>query len=165
MTHALAELVRERTPAYESETVAAVRPAVPKSQTSGLTFRYDGEQTLCVVSMKIPQRSVTALIGPSGCATRTFRPTLNRMNDIIPKTRLAGEVSLDGTDISAPQIDVVALGRRLDTVTHNLQQAAWVSDLTVFFLHGRLFEFGRTQQVFTTPKQKQTDDYIAGRSR
>ena len=48
-------------------------------------------------------------------------------------------------------------------VTHNLQQAARVSDFTAFFYVGRVVEFGTTQQIFTTPAQKQTEQYITGR--
>ena len=48
-------------------------------------------------------------------------------------------------------------------VTHNMQQAARVSDNTAFFYEGDLIEFGRTEQIFTTPAQKQTEDYITGR--
>ncbi|MCI0651819.1 MAG: phosphate ABC transporter ATP-binding protein PstB [Planctomycetes bacterium] len=48
-------------------------------------------------------------------------------------------------------------------VTHNMQQAARVSDFTAFLDAGRLVEFGETEQVFTTPKDKRTEDYVAGR--
>ncbi len=48
-------------------------------------------------------------------------------------------------------------------VTHNLQQAARVSDYTAFFLHGRIVEFGRTSELFTNPRQKETENYITGR--
>ncbi|MCU0664716.1 MAG: phosphate ABC transporter ATP-binding protein PstB [Myxococcota bacterium] len=48
-------------------------------------------------------------------------------------------------------------------VTHNLQQAARISDYTAFFYQGRIVEMGLTQQVFTKPKNQQTEDYITGR--
>lgn len=48
-------------------------------------------------------------------------------------------------------------------VTHNMQQAGRVSDYTAFFYEGRLVEFGGTEQIFTKPIQKQTEDYITGR--
>lgn len=48
-------------------------------------------------------------------------------------------------------------------VTHNMQQAARVSDFTAFFYEGRLIEFGATKQVFTLPEKKQTEDYVTGR--
>jgi phosphate transport system ATP-binding protein len=48
-------------------------------------------------------------------------------------------------------------------VTHNLQQAARVSDYTAFFYLGRLIEFDQTERVFTNPKVKRTEDYVTGR--
>jgi phosphate transport system ATP-binding protein len=48
-------------------------------------------------------------------------------------------------------------------VTHNMQQAARVSDDTGFMLLGELIEFGRTEEVFTAPSDKRTEDYITGR--
>ena len=48
-------------------------------------------------------------------------------------------------------------------VTHNMQQAARVSDLTAFFFQGRLIEMGETASLFTRPREKQTEDYITGR--
>ena len=48
-------------------------------------------------------------------------------------------------------------------VTHNMQQAARVSDNTAFFLLGELVEFGKTEQLFSTPRDKRTEDYITGR--
>ncbi|MCW6674357.1 phosphate ABC transporter ATP-binding protein PstB [Aerococcaceae bacterium NML160702] len=48
-------------------------------------------------------------------------------------------------------------------VTHNMQQAARISDKTAFFLTGEVIEFGATEQIFTTPKDQRTEDYISGR--
>ncbi|MCM8819358.1 MAG: ATP-binding cassette domain-containing protein, partial [Candidatus Omnitrophica bacterium] len=48
-------------------------------------------------------------------------------------------------------------------VTHNMQQAARISDETGFMLLGELIEFGKTQDIFTNPKDKRTEDYITGR--
>jgi phosphate transport system ATP-binding protein len=48
-------------------------------------------------------------------------------------------------------------------VTHNMQQAARVSDFTAFFFQGQIIEFGETQQIFTKPVQKKTEEYITGR--
>ena len=48
-------------------------------------------------------------------------------------------------------------------VTHNMQQAARISDDTAFFLNGELVEYGKTKDIFTTPKDKRTEDYITGR--
>jgi phosphate transport system ATP-binding protein len=48
-------------------------------------------------------------------------------------------------------------------VTHNMQQAARISDYTAFFFEGHIVEFGATNKIFTKPEQKQTEDYITGR--
>ena len=241
-----------------------------------LNFFYGKIQALHDVSLEIPERIVMAFIGPSGCGKSTFLRTLNRMNDVIPGTRVAGEVLMDGRDIYEPGTDVVELRRkvgmvfqksnpfpksifdnvayglrinqltssrselegrveealkdaalwsevkdRLKTsalslsggqqqrlciaralaiqpevllmdepasaldpiatskieelifdlkkqytiviVTHNMQQAARVSDTTAFFLLGKLIEVNSTEKMFTAPDEKTTEDYITGR--
>jgi phosphate transport system ATP-binding protein len=60
-------------------------------------------------------------------------------------------------------IDELSSDYTIVIVTHNMQQAARVSDLTAFFYEGRLIEMGQTEQVFTKPGQKGTEDYITGR--
>jgi len=246
-----------------------------RMETRKLNFWYGTKQALYDISLKIPEKSVTALIGPSGCGKSTYLRCLNRMNDIIPDTRVDGEVLLDGRDIYAAGMDVVDLRRqvgmvfqksnpfpksilenvayglkvnhmargselrdrvekalqqaaiwdevkdRLNTsalglsggqqqrlciaraiavepevilmdepasaldpiatgkveeliyelkrdytiviVTHNMQQAARVSESTAFFMLGRLVEHDRTDKIFTNPGQKITEDYITGR--
>jgi phosphate transport system ATP-binding protein len=241
-----------------------------------LDFFYGKSQALHSVSLEIPERMVMAFIGPSGCGKSTFLRTLNRMNDVIPGTRVVGEVTVDGQDIYQPGTDVVDLRRkvgmvfqksnpfpksifdnvayglrinhltktrheleerveqalkdaalwnevkdRLKTsalslsggqqqrlciaralairpevvlmdepasaldpvathkieelivelkkqytiviVTHNMQQAARVSDSTAFFLLGKLIEVNPTEKMFTNPNEKLTEDYITGR--
>jgi phosphate transport system ATP-binding protein len=244
-------------------------------ETIHLDFFYGGSQALFDVSLAIPEKSVTSLIGPSGCGKSTFLRCLNRMNDLIPDTRVEGQVLLDGEDLYAPGVDVVALRRRVGMVfqksnpfpksifdnvayglringigrpselperveralvraalweevkdrlrspalslsggqqqrlciaralavepeillmdepasaldpiatqkieeliyelkaaftivivTHNMQQAARVSDRTAFFMMGRLIEYDRTDKIFTNPGQNVTEDYITGR--
>jgi len=48
-------------------------------------------------------------------------------------------------------------------VTHNMQQAARVSDTTAFFFEGKMIEYGLTKRIFTNPDKKKTEDYITGR--
>jgi phosphate transport system ATP-binding protein len=246
-----------------------------RMETRRLSFFYGSNQALHDVSVEIPEKSVTAFIGPSGCGKSTYLRCLNRMNDIIPDTRIEGEVLLDGLDIYGPSIDVVDLRRRVGMVfqksnpfpksifenvayglkinglcrrsempervekalraaalwdevkdrlhasalglsggqqqrlciaralavepevilmdepasaldpiatqkieeliyelkrsytiaivTHNMQQAARVSEYTAFFMLGRLVEHDRTDKMFTNPGQKITEDYITGR--
>lgn len=247
-----------------------------KISISDLDFFYGKDQALFNINLEIPERQVIAFIGPSGCGKSTFLRTLNRMNDTIPIVSAKGSVKIDGEDIYAPGMDVVALRRkvgmvfqksnpfpksifenvaygiringihsgksdmsdrvekalrdaalweevkdRLNTsafglsggqqqrlciaralavqpevilmdepasaldpiatqkieelvvelkkqytiviVTHNMQQAARVSDKTAFFMLGKLVEFNPTQKMFTNPDERLTEDYITGR--
>ncbi len=249
---------------------------MPKMSTRALNLFYGDKQALKNIALDIAANEVTALIGPSGCGKSTFLRTLNRMNDIVPRVRIQGDVRLDGQDIYAPDVDVVAVRRRVGMVfqrsnpfpksifenvayglrvnrmaasradlaarveqalrraalwdevkdrlhesalalsggqqqrlciaralavepdvllmdepasaldpiatqrieeliydlkreytivivTHNMQQAARVSDVTAFFWLGELIEVGRTDALFTNPREKLTDDYVTGR--
>jgi phosphate transport system ATP-binding protein len=264
------------TPADKSLAPRPFSPGVKiRMETRGLSFFYGKNQALYDVSVAIPEKSVTAFIGPSGCGKSTYLRCLNRMNDIIPDTRVEGEVLLDGRDIYGSGTDVVDLRRRVGMVfqksnpfprsifenvayglkinglcrrselpervekalkrsalwgevkdrlqasalglsggqqqrlciaralavepevvlmdepasaldpiatqkieeliyelkrdytiaivTHNMQQAARVSEFTAFFMLGRLVEHDRTDKIFTNPGQKITEDYITGR--
>jgi len=228
------------------------------------------------INLNVFPNQVTAFIGPSGCGKTTFLRSLNRMNDIIPGTRVEGSIKIDGRDIYASSVDVVDLRRRVGMVfqksnpfpksifdnvayglrinrmarsredlrgrveaslksaalwdevrdrlqasaltlsggqqqrlciaralavepeillmdepasaldpiatqrieeliyqlktrytiaivTHNMQQAARVSDVTAFFWLGKLIECGRTEKIFTAPTEKLTEDYVTGR--
>jgi phosphate transport system ATP-binding protein len=246
-----------------------------KIYTRKFNFYYGDNKALTDINMDIQTNRVTALIGPSGCGKSTFLRSLNRMNDIIPGTKVEGTIALDDNDIYAKNVDVVELRRRVGMVfqksnpfpksiydnvayglringeknknviarrveeslkdsalweevknrlqdsamdlsggqqqrlciaralavkpevllmdepasaldplatqkieelifelkknytiiivTHNMQQAARVSDHTAFFYLGELIEFGETKQIFTKPGLKKTEDYITGR--
>jgi phosphate transport system ATP-binding protein len=241
-----------------------------------LNFYYGTKRALDGINIEIRSNLVTAFIGPSGCGKSTFLRTLNRMNDIIPATRVEGRVAIDGQNIYDAKVDVVQLRRKVGMVfqksnpfpksifeniayglringltaskaelaerveeslrqaaiwdevkdrlhesalalsggqqqrlciaralaikpdillmdepasaldpiatqrieeliydlkksytivivTHNMQQAARVSDFTAFFWLGRLIEFDRTDKIFTAPAEKLTEDYVTGR--
>jgi phosphate transport system ATP-binding protein len=266
-----------RIPEQHLETTSPLKVVgSPKIQIRDMSFYYGKTQALHDISLEIPERIVMAFIGPSGCGKSTFLRTLNRMNDVIPGTRIAGEILIDGRDIYVPGTDVVELRRkvgmvfqksnpfpksifenvayglrinrltsskpelehrveqalkdaalwtevqdRLKTsalslsggqqqrlciaralairpevilmdepasaldpvathkieelivelkkqytiviVTHNMQQAARVSDTTAFFLLGKIVEVNATEKIFTAPDQKLTEDYVTGR--
>src|SRR5215471_1777961 len=104
-------------------TSGAASPARPfpansriRMETRALRFFYGKTQALHDVSLAVPEKSVTAFIGPSGCGKSTYLRCLNRMNDIIPDTRVEGEVLLDGNDIYGSGSDVVSLRRRVGMV-------------------------------------------------
>ena len=90
--------------------------AIFKMETRGLNFYYGPSQALKEINLTVRARQITALIGPSGCGKSTFLRTLNRMNELIPRTRVQGLVTLDGEDIYRPGTDVVSLRQRVGMV-------------------------------------------------
>lgn len=87
-----------------------------KIEVRHLDFYYDKFKALTDVNIKIPVNQITAIIGPSGCGKSTLLRALNRMNDVTPKARAEGEILLDNENIYAPNVDVVALRRRIGMV-------------------------------------------------
>ena len=240
-----------------------------------LDFYYGDKHALKSINLEITEKKATAFIGPSGCGKTTLLRCLNRMNDLILKTRVTGSITLHGKNIYDSSTDVIQLRRRVGMifqkwnpfpksiyenvvyglriiginhrstldevveknlrraalwdevkdslhksaadlsggqqqrlciaralavepevllmdepcsaldpistakieelihelketftiviVTHNMQQAARVSDYTAFFYLGELIEFGETGILFTAPIKRQTEDYITGR--
>lgn len=84
--------------------------------TKDLRLWYGSTQALRDISIELPDRAITALIGPSGCGKSTFLKTLNRMNDLIPGVRIAGEVCYNGQNIYAPDTDVNVLRKNIGMV-------------------------------------------------
>jgi phosphate transport system ATP-binding protein len=246
-----------------------------KMETRGLDFYYGSNHALKNINIVIRECQITSLIGPSGCGKSTFLRTLNRLNELIPHTRIEGTITLDGQDIYQPGTDVVSLRQRVGMVfqrpnpfpksifenvafgpkvlgmhtnreieekveqslksaalwpevsdrlhtnalgltlgqqqrlciarvlavqpevilmdepcsaldpqatlkieelmqelkknytivivTHNMQQAARTSDWTGLFYLGELIEYGTTEDIFTRPKNPQTENYVTGR--
>jgi phosphate transport system ATP-binding protein len=87
-----------------------------KVASTNLDFYYEDFKALEGISLEFQRNRVTALIGPSGCGKSTYLRCINRMNDLIPGTRVVGKMVLDGEDIYAPGIDVVSLRRRIGMV-------------------------------------------------
>ena len=248
---------------------------IGKIEANNVNFWYGDFHALKGISMAIEERSVVAFIGPSGCGKSTFLRLFNRMNDLIPNTRLTGEIHIDGENIYGKDIQLdelrkkvgmvfqrpnpfpksifenVAYGLRVNgvtdssfirqrveeslkgaalwdevkdklkvsayalsggqqqrlciaramavspsvllmdepasaldpistakveelihelkeqytivIVTHNMQQAARVSDKTAFFYLGQMVEFDDTKKIFTNPDKVETQNYITGR--
>lgn len=246
-----------------------------KLQAKDVNLFYGEKQALKNISLAIKANTITALIGPSGCGKSTFLRLFNRMNDLIDKVKIEGELLIDGRDIYSGRIDVdehrkkvgmvfqkpnpfpksifenVAYGLRVNgikhkkfiaetvekslkqaalweevkddlkksamalsggqqqrlciaralavepsvilmdepasaldplstakieelvyelkskytivIVTHNMQQAARVSDRTAFFYLGELIEYDDTSKIFTNPRSEQTQNYVTGR--
>ena len=246
----------------------------PKIEVDQLNLYYGPTRALKDVTISFPPTMVTAIVGPSGCGKSSFLRTLDRMNDLLPNSRVTGHVLLDGEEIyesmdvallrkrvgmvfqkpnpfprsiydniafgprihgmkkesqvrevverslrqaalwdevkdmltksaynlsggqqqrlciaralavepevllmdePASALDPIATARieelvselkeryTIIIVTHNLQQAARVSERVGFFLHGECVESGPTKDLFTAPKDKRTEDYLTGR--
>src|SRR5919109_5385605 len=90
--------------------------APAKIDVRNTNFWYSAKQALFDVSIPLRECQVTALIGPSGCGKSTFLRSLNRMNDLIPGTRLEGTVELDGQNIYSDGMDVIHLRRRVGMI-------------------------------------------------
>lgn len=240
-----------------------------------LNLYYGKKQVLKNLNLEIPEKRVTAIIGPSGCGKSSLVRVLNRMNDLIPESRVEGQVLVDGENIYDADVDLAALRKKVGMVfqepnpfpksifdniayglkvgnhrkrteieaivekslkqaalwdevkdrlhqsalrlsggqqqrlciaralavepeiilfdepcsaidpiatakveelihqlkkdytvvivSHNMQQAARVSDYAAFLWLGELVEFDRTEKIFTNPANKLTEDYITGR--
>jgi phosphate transport system ATP-binding protein len=81
-----------------------------------LSFFYGQSQALNDVSMAVGRHEITALIGPSGCGKTTFLRCLNRLNDLIPDTRIEGRIDFDGGPLYAPQVHAIEIRRRIGMV-------------------------------------------------
>jgi len=93
-----------------------VSEGAAKFTVRNLDFYYGDFHALTGMNIDIRENSVTAFIGPSGCGKSTFLRCLNRMNDLIPGTRIEGKITLDGDDIYGPGVDPVDLRRRVGMI-------------------------------------------------
>jgi phosphate transport system ATP-binding protein len=103
-TETTAELLAVTDPDFELGYQSP--PALAELDAESISAWFGSRKVLDRVSLTMPAGQVTALIGPSGCGKSTFLRILNRMHELIPSAKLAGEVRLDGEDI-------YATGRRL----------------------------------------------------
>jgi len=103
-------------PVVSTTALNAVSELSTKMALDRVSVCYGAFVAVADVSLPVYTRHITAIIGPSGCGKSTLLRALNRMNDLIPHTRLTGHVLLDGEDIYAPQVDVVEIRRRVGMV-------------------------------------------------
>jgi len=85
-------------------------------EVNRLNFYYGSSKALADITMRVPTRKITAIIGPSGCGKSTFLRCFNRMNDLIPGTRLEGEVVYHGENLYTPDVDPAEVRRRIGMV-------------------------------------------------
>ena len=114
---------------------------------------------------EVKDRLKKSALGLSGGQQQ--RICIARALAVQPEVLLMDEPTSALDPISTAKVEELALELKKDytivMVTHNMQQAARISDLTAFFLLGEVVEFGKTEQIFSMPKDKRTEDYITGR--
>ncbi len=120
------------TPPATTETRSTSSPSAPAEATASpqvaaeprravfhvenLDFYYGSTQALRGVSMSISEREITALIGPSGCGKTTFLRCLNRLNDLIPGTRIEGHLDFMGQSLYSSGVQAIDVRRRIGMV-------------------------------------------------
>ena len=87
-----------------------------KIEAKNVDFYYGDFHALKNINITIPNNEVVAFIGPSGCGKSTFLRLFNRMNDLIPGTRLTGEIDIDGRNIYDPSVNVDILRKNVGMV-------------------------------------------------
>ena len=90
--------------------------ATPVIDVRTYSFWYGPTQALFDLTFTIPRRAVTALIGPSGCGKSTFLRSINRLNELIPRTRHTGDILLEGVSVFSSGTDPVSLRREVGMV-------------------------------------------------
>ncbi len=88
----------------------------PQILVRDLSVAYHEKRILEGVSLDINRGCITALIGPSGCGKTSFLSALNRLSDLIPGSRVEGEIRIDGVDVTDPDLDVLALRRKVGMI-------------------------------------------------
>ena len=91
-------------------------PALATFFVRDMNFWYGNFNALTGVSLDVLKHAITAFIGPSGCGKSTFLRCLNRMNDLIPGTKVEGTILFDQADIYGPGVDPVDLRRRVGMI-------------------------------------------------
>jgi phosphate transport system ATP-binding protein len=109
--------------AQTGTATSATAPADSPPSPTGAAFKVDNlsiwygeKQAIKNVSIEIPAKAITAIIGPSGCGKSTFLRCLNRMHELVPRTRLEGDIRFYGEDLYGPAVDPAVVRRRVGMV-------------------------------------------------
>jgi len=108
-------------PARRSPPIATARAGeaaavAPRISIRNLDFFYGAVRALKAIDLDLPERRITGLIGPSGCGKSTLLRVLNRMYDLYPGQHATGEVTMDGRNLIAPNVDVTEVRSRIGMV-------------------------------------------------
>jgi len=112
----------ESTSSTGAASAGAVAEAEPRNNSTiafavkDLSIWYGDKQAIRNVSIDIPSKAITAIIGPSGCGKSTFLRCLNRMHELVPRTRVEGEIRFYGDDLYGPGVDPAVVRRRVGMV-------------------------------------------------
>lgn len=87
-----------------------------KLEAKNIRLSFGDKEVLKGLDLQVPEQQIVALIGPSGCGKSTFLRCMNRLHELVPNSRLSGEILLDGQDIYAPEIDSVDIRRKVGMV-------------------------------------------------
>jgi phosphate transport system ATP-binding protein len=98
------------------ESLVAERDREYVVELQDVSCFYGSFRAVRNVDIKVTKNEITALIGPSGCGKTTLLRTINRMNDLVPSYHSEGRILLDGQDLSARNVDPVAVRRRVGMV-------------------------------------------------
>ena len=142
--------------------------AVPKEyEDASLALGATPEETWFRVSAPAAKSGIATAVVLGMSGGQQQRRCIARALAVEPKVLLMDEPTSALDPISTSRIEDLAMELKKDytivIVTHNMQQAVRVSDQTAFFLLGDLVEYGNTEELFSQPKDKRTEDYITGR--
>jgi phosphate transport system ATP-binding protein len=140
-------------------------------RTHGITSRHKLDDIVekslrdAAIWEEVKDRLKKSALGLSGGQQQ--RLCIARALAVVPEVLLMDEPTSALDPISTSKIEDLVLELKKEysivIVTHNMQQAARISDKTAFFLLGELIEYGNTEDIFSMPKHKKTEDYITGR--
>ena len=105
-----------RYPPIATARAGEAAAVAPRIRIRNLDFFYGAVRALKAINLDLPERRITGLIGPSGCGKSTLLRVLNRMYDLYPGQHATGEVTMDGRNLIAPNVDVTEVRSRIGMV-------------------------------------------------